>query len=88
MGLPAITFIINGAKRKGRRMAASLERAFRDYPVAVVFTAYSGHATLLAAEAVRAGARIVVSVGGDGTLNEVVKDFIANRNRNRNRNRA
>jgi diacylglycerol kinase (ATP) len=56
---------------------ALLERLLRtkipefDY----AFTEGPGHATLLAREALRAGWEMVVSVGGDGTLNEVVNGF-------------
>ncbi len=39
------------------------------------FTEGPGHATLLAREALRAGWEMIVSVGGDGTLNEVVNGF-------------
>ncbi|MBA2662675.1 MAG: diacylglycerol kinase family lipid kinase [Bradymonadaceae bacterium] len=39
------------------------------------FTEGPAHATLLAREALRAGWEMVVSVGGDGTLNEVVNGF-------------
>jgi YegS/Rv2252/BmrU family lipid kinase len=76
MNLPSITFIINGTTRKGRRMSASLEQVFHPYPVRLVFTEHGGHATQLAAAAVVAGGRIIVSVGGDGTLNEVVNGLV------------
>lgn len=39
------------------------------------FTEGPGHATLLAREALRAGWEMIVSIGGDGTLNEVVNGF-------------
>lgn len=39
------------------------------------FTQGPGHATLLAREALRADWEMIVSVGGDGTLNEVVNGF-------------
>ncbi len=38
----------------------------------VSFTAYPGHATQLARRAVDAGHQVVVAVGGDGTLTEVI----------------
>ncbi len=41
-----------------------------------VLTEYPGHATKLAAEAVKLGAKLIVSVGGDGTLNEVVNGIV------------
>lgn len=39
------------------------------------FTEGPGHATLLTREALRAGWEMIVSIGGDGTLNEVVNGF-------------
>lgn len=39
------------------------------------FTEGPGHATLLAREALRSGWEMVVCVGGDGTLNEVINGF-------------
>lgn len=39
------------------------------------FTEGPGHATLLAREALRSGWEMIVAVGGDGTLNEVVNGF-------------
>jgi len=41
-----------------------------------VFTSYAGHATVLAAEAVRQGIDCVVAVGGDGTINEVAAQLV------------
>ncbi|MFC6997964.1 diacylglycerol/lipid kinase family protein [Rufibacter roseus] len=42
----------------------------------LVFTEHAGHATALAKEAAEAGARIVVAVGGDGTVNEVARGLL------------
>lgn len=39
------------------------------------FTDGPGHATLLAREALRSGWEMIVAIGGDGTLNEVVNGF-------------
>jgi diacylglycerol kinase (ATP) len=39
------------------------------------FTDGPGHATLLAREALRSGWEMIVSIGGDGTLNEVINGF-------------
>ncbi len=51
-----------------------IERLLRDSipQLAYAFTEGPGHATLLARDAVSAGWEMVVSLGGDGTLNEVV----------------
>lgn len=42
----------------------------------MVFTERSGHAALLATEAVEEGFDIVVAVGGDGTVNEVARSLV------------
>lgn len=39
-------------------------------------TQYQGHATLLARQALRAGFRYIISVGGDGTNNEVLNGLV------------
>lgn len=41
----------------------------------IAFTEGPGHATMLAREALKAGWEMIVAVGGDGTLNEVVNGF-------------
>ena len=43
--------------------------------IEVAFTEGPGHASLLAREALKAGWEMVVAVGGDGTINEVVNGF-------------
>lgn len=50
-----------------------IKNTLSEYDVA--FTSGQGHATLLAREAIKAGWEQIVSVGGDGTLNEVVNGF-------------
>lgn len=54
-----------------------IERLLRDRIPALeyTFTEGPGHGTLLAREALRAGWEMIVAVGGDGTLNEVVNGF-------------
>ena len=47
-------------------------------PVEALFTEAPGHATQLARGAIESGADLVVAIGGDGTLNEVVNGFLAN----------
>ena len=39
-------------------------------------TEHAGHATELARQALRGGCELVISIGGDGTLNEVVNGFL------------
>jgi len=42
----------------------------------IVFTQHAGHATELASAAAAGGARLVVAVGGDGTVNEVARGLL------------
>jgi YegS/Rv2252/BmrU family lipid kinase len=72
-------FIVNPASANGstRRVWARIEAILRrDFaPPVVSFTDRSNHATELARKALKAGAEMVVAVGGDGTINEVVNGF-------------
>jgi YegS/Rv2252/BmrU family lipid kinase len=72
----SITFIINPKAGRGRavklwkRISA---KAMFDYPDAtIVLTEYPGHAKDIASEAVRTGSDLVISVGGDGTVHEIL----------------
>lgn len=47
-----------------------------DFEVSVKITEYAGHATQIARQAVDEGVDIVLSVGGDGTCNEIAKTLI------------
>lgn len=47
-------------------------------PFEIQFTKHQGHATTLARRALHDGYRLIVSMGGDGTLNEVVNGFFEN----------
>lgn len=71
-----VYFIVNPIAGHGRasRVWPEVSAAFRSRGVAFDegITGGPGDAAELAARAVRAGYRLVVSVGGDGTLNEVV----------------
>jgi diacylglycerol kinase (ATP) len=74
------TVVYNPNSRKAPRIerlekaAASLEPD--GWQVTVQPTAQNGHATLLAREAVDAGADVVFACGGDGTINEVLNGLI------------
>lgn len=68
----------SGAGANGRRWdhtARSLSRALGHYEHA--FTAGPLHATTLARQALRDGFEMIVAIGGDGTLNEVLCGFFA-----------
>ena len=67
----------SGGGATGRSFAAmkeTIERALG--PVDVKLTTHSGHAVDLAREGAVAGAPLVVAVGGDGTLHEVVNGLM------------
>jgi len=72
--MPRVCFIVNPVAGHGRALAEwkriePLAAQLGEY--CVKFTKGPGHATALAREAVREGYDRVVSMGGDGTLNEV-----------------
>ena len=60
-------------RRRWPRYEATLREAFGD--VRPLFTERPGHATELARRALEGGAGLVVSMGGDGTMNEVMNGF-------------
>ncbi len=49
------------------------------YEFETALTEYPGHATILVRQALKSGYRTIMSVGGDGTMNEVVNGFFENR---------
>ena len=72
-----IRFILNPHSGLGRHRRVEgavekyLDRSLFDYEV--LYTQYAGHATSLAAEAVKDRIDIVAIAGGDGSINEVAK---------------
>jgi len=80
---PALFVIINPTSGGGAgvRMPAEAARELggRGVSYEVHLTTASGHATDLAREAVLAGAKAVVAVGGDGTLHEVANGVLGAR---------
>jgi len=71
-----IYFIVNA--RIGEQKIESLKQSVALYlkqrPVEIHITTYGGHGRLLAKEAIQKGCRILVAVGGDGTVNEVIQE--------------
>ena len=74
------TVIVNPAAHKGgaRRTwpAIQAELTRRLGPFEPVFTAAPGHATELARSALAGGARRIIAVGGDGTVNEALNGML------------
>jgi YegS/Rv2252/BmrU family lipid kinase len=62
-----------GTSRRWRKLAGRLDDVFSDWSHA--FTERPGHATELCRDALKSGVEMIVSVGGDGTINEVVNGF-------------
>ncbi|WP_162425759.1 diacylglycerol/lipid kinase family protein [Pontibacter pudoricolor] len=78
--LPRIRFIINpvsGTRSRvdvAARIKLYLDSTTHDHDI--VYTDYAGHATELAQAAANDNYKIVVAVGGDGTVNEVAKGLL------------
>ena len=70
-----VLVIVNpGARRASPALAAAVAGAWRDTAeVDTVTTTQRGEATTIAAEVAAAGGRVVLVVGGDGTVNEVAQ---------------
>ena len=75
-----IVFIINpisGTQSKRLILKYIRERMDRNrFDYEVVKTQYAGHATEIAAEAVRRQVDVVVAIGGDGTINETARSLV------------
>ena len=74
-------FIVNpkAGRNKRKRILRLLNKKIADFPqhyIEIIKTQYAGHATELAAQAVKDNIDIVVAVGGDGTMNEVARSLI------------
>ena len=63
-------------KKDWDRISALLKK--EDLPFNVKFTERKGHAIIFARESITAGFRKIITVGGDGTLNEVVNGVFSN----------
>lgn len=72
-------FLVNPASRGGATGKMFTQVAEQLKPllggVEPIFTERAGHATKLTRQALRSGVKLVVVMGGDGTLNEVVNGF-------------
>jgi YegS/Rv2252/BmrU family lipid kinase len=77
-------FIVNpiAGNNFGITMIPEIEKKISEYRIngEILRTERPGHATELAKSAVENGTKYVIAVGGDGTLNEVARAVINNRN--------
>ena len=75
-----IVFVVNpisgtqGKKAILRWIDELLDRSIYDY--SIVKTEYAGHATQIAAMAVKENVDVVVAIGGDGTINEIGRALV------------
>lgn len=81
LAAPRAVLIVNPTAGRGRagKQAREIETRLRQYGLTDIVwrhTTARGHACTLAREAALAGAPLVVAVGGDGTLHEVVNGIL------------
>lgn len=73
-------FIINPASGtvKTGNIESLIEHHFesRSYTPEIIRTRYKGHATKIARKSIKNGIRIIVAVGGDGTINEIASELV------------
>ena len=76
----SIVFVVNpisgtqGKKAILKWIDDRIDRSIYDY--SIVRTEYAGHASQIAAEAVKDKADVVVAIGGDGTINEIARSLV------------
>jgi len=75
-----VTFIVNpfsGTSQKGN-LEGLIKKHLdsRKYHYQISYTETAGHATMLSKEAVSTGSKIIVAVGGDGSVNEVAQSLL------------
>ncbi|MDR1919389.1 MAG: diacylglycerol kinase family lipid kinase [Tannerellaceae bacterium] len=64
-----------GSKRKIPKMIEEMMQA-KGYSLKISFTEYAGHASELTRQAIDQGAKYILAVGGDGTINEVATAMV------------
>lgn len=78
-----IIIILNGVSKKKKKFYHSILPVLRQkFSIEVLETKYANHALRLAAEAVSKKADVIISAGGDGTLNQVLNGMMRMGNEN------
>lgn len=73
-----ISIILNGISKKKNKFYKSILPALKEnFSVEVLETQFPNHARQLAAEAVQKKVDVIISVGGDGTLNQVLNGMMS-----------
>jgi YegS/Rv2252/BmrU family lipid kinase len=80
MNTSYVSIVINpsAGNGKAKRIAQSLLQKIKsasDFEISINFTRGKNDATLITREAIMDGASMIIAVGGDGTINEVVNGF-------------
>ena len=73
---PRITFIVNNKAKQKRLIIKRIEELFYDYPRMILQTRFPYHAMILTQQHADSS-DIIVTVGGDRTLNEVVNGLMS-----------
>ena len=71
-----IYFIVNSKIKRHRAVINDIVKEFKSYNISIAETQYEKHAITLAADSVQNEHDFIVSVGGDGTLNEVLNGIM------------
>ena len=74
--MPKIAFFINPTIRNLKKIEMQIQHCFLNYDYQFFISEYSGHFLTLAQKAVNECFTHFISVGGDGTLNELVNGII------------
>lgn len=77
--IPKTIFIINSKRSQSIELKSFISDAMNylgNYLCAVLYTDYAGHAIELAKKYSIEGVDLIISIGGDGTFNEVINGII------------
>jgi diacylglycerol kinase (ATP) len=73
-----IVIILNGISKKKKKFYRTILPVLQQkFTIEVLETQFANHARLLASEAVRKKAAVIISAGGDGTLNQVLNGMMS-----------
>lgn len=71
-----IAFLINSRIRKLNAVKNEIQSAFKQHDVVFFESEYAGHFFELPKQAIEQNYKIIIAIGGDGTLNEIVNGVI------------